>query len=83
MPFCPGCEREVPYTKLEIHVRYCPQLNGGTSSLMSEIEQLDRRLAAVERSLQYRKQQTDRELDSTVTKLRPSSDRSSDRDNKS
>ncbi len=81
MPVCPGCEREVSHEELDIHVQHCPYLNGGNAVAMAAIEQLDRRLSLVERSLQHRIQQLETELDPPVAGPRRASSRSSEQNN--
>jgi hypothetical protein len=83
MPICPGCEREVSYDQLDIHVQHCPYLNGGNVIAMAAIEQLDRRLSTVEESLQYRIQQLETDRNPPLSRTRRSTSRSSDRSNKS
>lgn len=49
MPTCPGCERNVPYRRLDTHEEYCDGLvpeDDGASA-----EELDRRLLEMEQLL--------------------------------
>ena len=82
MPVCPGCERDVPHDRLDIHVQHCAHLDGGDEAAMSAIEQLDRRLSTIERAMQYRIQQLEADRNPPLSNARGASGRSSDRNNK-
>lgn len=52
MPICPGCEKRVPYNRLDIHERYCKELTDQPDQ--GRVEALDRRLRAIEQQLNRR-----------------------------
>lgn len=83
MPICPGCEQKVPHNQLDTHVQHCPYLNDGNTAAMAAIERLDRRLTTVERSLQYRVQHLETEVNPRVSRTRRSSSRSGEQNNQS
>lgn len=49
MPNCPGCERHVPYDRLDVHQRYCSGISNSPASCA--LERLEHRVAALERRL--------------------------------
>lgn len=59
MPICPGCERSVPYERLDVHERYCGGIWGQPSPAAAAIERLDRRLQELE-NVEQRLVQLDR-----------------------
>ena len=54
MPICPGCERSVPYDRLDLHERYCGGIWGQPSAAAVAVEKLDRRLQRIEADLERR-----------------------------
>ena len=60
MPICPGCERSVPYDRLDVHERYCGGIWGQPSPAAVAIERLDRRLQRSEDDVEERLVQLDR-----------------------
>ena len=60
MPICPGCERSVPYDRLDVHQRYCGGIWGETSPAAVAIERLDRRLKQIEEDVEERLVKLDR-----------------------
>jgi len=54
MPICPGCERSVPYDRLDVHERYCGGIWGQPSAAAIAVEKLDRRLQRIEADLEQR-----------------------------
>ena len=60
MPICPGCERSVPYDRLDVHQRYCGGIWGESSPAAVAIERLDRRLRRIEDDIEQRLVKLDR-----------------------
>ena len=60
MPICPGCERSVPYDRLDVHERYCGGIWGQSSPAAIAIERLDRRLQRIEEDVEERLVKLDR-----------------------
>lgn len=60
MPICPGCERSVPYDRLDVHERYCGGIWGQSSPAAVALERLDRRLQRMEDDVEQRLVQLDR-----------------------
>ena len=60
MPICPGCERSVPYDRLDVHQRYCGGIWGESSPAAVAIERLDRRLKRIEEDVEERLVRLDR-----------------------
>ena len=54
MPICPGCERSVPYDRLDVHERYCGDIWGQSSPAAIALERLDRRLQRIEADIDQR-----------------------------
>lgn len=54
MPICPGCERSVPYDRLDVHERYCGGIWGQPSPAALAVEKLDRRLQRIEADVEKR-----------------------------
>ena len=54
MPICPGCERSIPYDRLDVHERYCGEIWGKRPAGAGAIEMLDRRLQRIEADLERR-----------------------------
>ena len=54
MPICPGCERSVPYDRLDLHERYCGGIWGQPSAAPVAVEKLDQRLQRIEADLERR-----------------------------
>jgi hypothetical protein len=56
MPNCPGCEKRVPYNRLDIHQRYCEELTDQPTPKPA-VKALDHRLQAMEQQLNRRMMQ--------------------------
>lgn len=69
MPICPGCERSVPYERLDLHQRYCEGIRGGEKDRRRAVERLDQRLAAVEVRLDRQFRQFERDLERRLTEV--------------
>lgn len=50
MPRCPGCERGVPFDRLDVHQRHCRGIWGEAARSGAELERLERRLRRLEES---------------------------------
>lgn len=62
MPICPGCEQQIPYRRLAIHVRYCEGIGGTDRRGGAATERLDARLTGVEERVEERLREIDRRL---------------------
>lgn len=69
MPICPGCERSVQYTRLDLHQRYCEGIRGSEMDQTRAVERLDQRLAAIELRLDRRLRTIETDLERRLTEV--------------
>ncbi len=65
MPTCPGCHERIPYPRLPVHHRYCPEIwtaDHGVDAQSRAVEQLYRNLQTQERRLEARVETLERSL---------------------
>lgn len=63
MPHCPGCQRDVPYERLDAHLARCSALVDDDGSQHEAVRRLDRRVVELEGEVDRRLGQVEEKLD--------------------
>lgn len=81
MPTCPGCHQRIPHRRLTIHEQVCSQLRSGEDislacrrleTRLNEFErQVEKRLGAIEETLDVSKEQSDSSKQAQTYSIHP------------
>lgn len=69
MPICPGCERTIPYDRLDLHERHCLGIWSAARFVSPSIERLEAQLTAMETHLDGRLRSLEEDVNQRLGRL--------------